>query len=468
MEGDKPASAKAVPGTSYSLSAAKAERESFQLALRNNGKNMLKNISIGLENDSLPGLQMQWNVLEYIATERPSLGENVIGRWPEVLQPERDFAVSSGQTRAVWVEFRVPRKAAAGIYKIMLKVYENDRKIAELPVNLRVFDFELPVTPHLRTDAGRFFGNYHQMAKRYGFKGTGKELLEALNLSLLDHRMSPRGLVESRNDLKAYENDLIRHIKAGANVFAFPTSRNSSLKQRQAIEKIHARHNVVHLSYTYAFDEIHSEQIPSVRKWCANWRKNHKIPILVVYYGGPVKPLYGAIDIWCRAHQKEDAELLADRLGKDEIWHTNTALYAVEEPWVMERADIWKSFSLGMKGRLLWSVASWTTSPYVNVFRSGKNLHGILYYPAPEGVRPGVRLKVIADAVDDFDYLSILKRESEKAAKSGKKTALVQQSAALLKDKFFMKDDISAGEYLKKRNLAGELIEKLLKINSGK
>lgn len=468
MEGDYPASAKAVPGVSYSLSAAKAERESFQLALRNSGKKMLKNISISLENSSLSGLQMQWNILEYIATERPSLGEKVIGRWPEVLQPDRDFAVSPGQTRVAWIEFRVPRKVAAGVYEISLKVKENGKVIAELPVRLRVFDFELPLTPHLRTDAGRFFGDQHKMARRYGFKGTGKQLLEALNLSLLDHRMSPRGLVESRNDLKAYEKDLIRHIKAGANVFAFPTSRNSSLKQRLEIEKIHARHNVLHLSYTYAFDEIHSEQIPAVRKWCADWKKTHKIPVLVVYYGGPVKPLYGAIDIWCRAFQKEDAELLADRLNKDEIWLTNTTLYAVEEPWVKERTDIWKTFSLGMKGRLLWSVASWTSSPYVSVFRSGKNLHGVLYYPAPEGVRPGVRLKVIADAVDDFDYLSILKSESEKAAKSGKQTEAVRQAAALLKDKFFLNPDISAGDYLKKRNLAGELIEKLRKINSEK
>ena len=77
-------------------------------------------------------------------------------------------------------------------------------------------------------------------------------------------------------------------------------------------------------------------------------------------------------------------------------------------------------------------------------------------------------MKVIADAVDDFDYLSILKSESEKAAKSGKQTEAVRQAAALLKDKFFLDPDISAGDYLKKRNLAGELIEKLRKINSEK
>lgn len=461
MESDFPATDTAVSDYAYELAGARAERESFQIILRNTGDEPLKDISIELSGATLPGLKMKWNVLEYITTDRPSLGMNVIGRWPEVLAPERLFSIAPGQTRCVWVEFRIPRSAVSGNYTALAEVKQQGRVVAKMPVKIKVFDFELPQVPNLRSDVGRFYGNYLKMAQRYGFKGTQKELLEMLNLSILDHRMSPRGLVAPRNDLKAYEADLIRHIKLGANVFAFPTEQNCDLKTRKALEAIHARHNVVHLSYTYAFDEIHSEQIPTVNKWCKNWKKEHKIPILVVYYGGPVEPLYGSIDIWCRAHLKEDVQLLADRKGTDEIWHTNTRLYAMETPWVMERADIWKAFSVGMTGRLLWSVASWTNSPYIQTFRSGCNLHGVLYYPAPEGLREGVRLKVVADAVDDFDYLCILREEVAKAVKAGRSPELTAEAEALLQDQFFLDPALTGNFFRQKRNRVGELIEKI-------
>ena len=463
MEADTPADAP-VSGAVYNLAAARGEREHFQLAVRNTGKKELKEFSLELACPAIRELELQWNILGYITTTRPSFGQKEIGNWPEVLDVDRSFAVKPGQSRSIWISLKVPRNTAAGTYNISVTLKCGKKAVAFLPVKLRVFDFELPKVPNLRTDAGRFFGDYHKMAQRYGFKGTRIELLDKLNTAILEHRMSPRGLVASRNDLKAYEADLVRHIKAGANVFAFPGTANSSLKTRQALEKIHDKHGVTHLSYVYAFDEIHSEQIPMVNKWCANWRKNHKIPILVVYYGGPVEPLYGSIDIWSRAHNPEDKKLIADRKGKDQFWHTNSSLYTMEKPWVNGRADLWKAYSAGMNGLLLWSVASWTNSPYIQTFRSGCNIHGVFFYPAPEGVRPGARWKVLSDAVDDFDYLCILRSETEKARAAGIAPELVAAAEKLFKDEFFRSKDLTGSMLLKRRNEAGTLIEKFRNI----
>jgi hypothetical protein len=114
-----------------------------------------------------------------------------------------------------------------------------------------------------------------------------------------------------------------------------------------------------------------------------------------------------------------------------------------------------------MKGRLLWSVASWTNSPYVQVFRSGCNLHGVLYYPAPEGVRPGVRLKVIANSVDDFDYLTILKNEIKRVEKIDNNNSLLKEAKEVLQNKFYLKANLTGNAFLKQRNKVGEYIEKL-------
>ena len=446
----------------FELRAAKAEREYFQLAVRNSGKNEMKDFSVELSIDAIPAENLRWNVLEYITTTQPSLGRKIVGRWPEVLDPARSFAVKPGQTRTVWIEVLVPRTAKAGSYSGKVRLLCGKRIAAELPVKLRVFGFELPKTPNLRLEAGRFFGNYTAMAKRYGFKGTRQDLIEQMADLLLTHRMSPRGLTAPANgDLKKYEAALVRHIRDGANTFFIPSLSVISKKRRNELEKIHDRHGVTKLSYVYAFDEIHADQIPRVRQWCETWHKESKIPILVVFYGGPVKPLYGSIDIWCRANWKENEQLFADRLGKDEIWITNTPLYPLENERVLGRAQIWRSFSEGMKGCLLWSVASWTSSPYVQPFRSGTNLTGVFFYPSPEGLRPGVRFKVMSDASEDFDYLCILREEVRKAKAAGRPADLVKEAETILSDKFYLGKTVSAPDYQARRSRVGELIEKL-------
>ena len=128
---------------------------------------------------------------------------------------------------------------------------------------------------------------------------------------------------------------------------------------------------------------------------------------------------------------------------------------------MLGRAQIWRSFSEGMKGCLLWSVASWTSSPYVQPFRSGTNLTGVFFYPSPEGLRPGVRFKVMSDASEDFDYLCILREEVRKAGNGKRAGALVKEAESILGNKFYLGKTVSAPDYQARRSRVGELIEKL-------
>ena len=444
------------------VNAAQGEREYFQLAVRNTGKTELKDFSLELSADGIPAENLRWNVLEYITTTQPSLGMDLVGRWPEVLDPARSFAVRPGQTRTVWIEVRIPRGQKPGVYSGKVSLKLGGQPAAELPVRIRVFDFALPKTPYLRLEAGRFFGDYLKMAQRYGYEGTAPQLVHDVSELLLDHRMSPRGLTASvHGDLKEYEKALKHYIDAGANTFFIPSLSVISRKKRDQLEKIHDKYGVTKRSYVYAFDEIHADQIPRVREWCAKWHKESKIPILVVYYGGPVEPLYGSIDIWCRTHWKEDKQLLADRLGKDEVWSTNTPFFPIDNDPVRGRARMWQTFSEGMNGCLLWAVASWTASPYDRPFRSGTNLTGVFFYPAKEGVRPGARFKMMSDAAEDFEYLTILREEVRKAKAEKRADALVKRAEKLLADRFFMKGGLTPAEYLARRLEAGELIEGL-------
>ena len=464
LESDHPAKKTFAEDPSYRIAAAGGEREHFQLAVRNTGKTELKDFSLELSSNRIPAENLQWNVLDYITTTQPSMGQKLIGRWPDVLDPARSFAVKPGQTRTVWIEVRIPRGLKAGTYQASVKLLRQKETVAELPLKIRVFGFELPVKPNMRTDAGMFFGNPPAMAARYGYKGKKQDLSVQLAEALLAHRMSPRGLpVPASGNLKEYEKWLKRYIDAGANVFFFPKPQYVGKKRVEELEKLFEKYGILKDSYVYAFDEIHADQIPKVREWCEKWHKERKVPILVVYYGGPVEPLYGSIDIWCRAHWKEDKPLLADRLGKDQVWTTNSPFFPVECDPVVGRAKIWQAFSEGMNGCLLWSVAAWTTSPYATPFRSGTNLTGVMFYPAPEGVRPGARFKMMSDAVDDFDYLYFLREEVRKAKQEKRDAKLVREAEKLLADQFYLKKGLTAAIYQANRFKAGELIEQFRK-----
>ena len=71
---------------------------------------------------------------------------------------------------------------------------------------------------------------------------------------------------------------------------------------------------------------------------------------------------------------------------------------------------------------------------------------------------------MMADAVEDYEYLYILRDEMQKAKKAKRNAALVKQAEALLADPFYSGKDLTGEKYQQKRTLAGDLIEKLCKV----
>ncbi len=114
-----------------------------------------------------------------------------------------------------------------------------------------------------------------------------------------------------------------------------------------------------------------------------------------------------------------------------------------------------------MQGNLLWATASWTSDPWHFPFRSASNLTGVFYYPGANGVIPSSRLEVYADAVDDFDYLSILKQHSKKAANNPEKKELVAQAENILQNQFYLQNDIDVEKFWSLRQQVALLIEQL-------
>jgi hypothetical protein len=151
--------------------------------------------------------------------------------------------------------------------------------------------------------------------------------------------------------------------------------------------------------------------------------------------------LYGAVDIWCPLWCLYDEKTARERqtLG-EEIW-TYTALcqgrgtapfWQIDFAPVHFRAPFWVNWYYGVKGFLYWSSIyqapgrdPWTRPHFRDQFWG----EGLLLYPGKNvglsGPVPSIRLKLIREALEDFEYMAL-------ASKHGHKTQVDDIVASLV------------------------------------
>jgi hypothetical protein len=89
------------------------------------------------------------------------------------------------------------------------------------------------------------------------------------------------------------------------------------------------------------------------------------------------------------------------------------------------RASFWQDFADGADGRYVYSTIRWTGNVYEKNWTSG-NYMGCVVYPGPNGLATSIRWETMRDAVEDYDYLTLLRN-----AKAGQSNS---EAAALLND----------------------------------
>ena len=202
--------------------------------------------------------------------------------------------------------------------------------------------------------------------------------------------------------------------------------------------------------YTYLKDEPNTlEDYRYVQKWGRAVREAKSVvKVLVVEQpwtapgmGGADSAwgdLYGAVDIWCPLFSLHRPESAARRQAVGETIWTYTALcqgrptpwWHIDFPLLNYRVPAWMAWRDGMKGLLYWGGMSywdktddpWTQAPYyAESGRPQQGKKGIVYqgegslvYPARavgyDGVVPTIRLKALRNAIQDYEYLTILDR----------------------------------------------------------
>jgi hypothetical protein len=498
------------------LFAARGEWESFQVALRGEAPCRIVALEVGPlageGGDAIPPQNVRCYRAHQLHLTRPTHRNNAFKEdwYPDALIPLADpaavrdtaaagapsaprfvalpFDLPAGETHTFWIDVHVPRSARSEAYRGAARIRIQGGLSVEVPVELQVWDFELPELAAMKTELGSPAPRIRSWCEDQVKKGKLEKAPDAAALhascarlatehrlnsypppELMPARPGPDGSFElSAEQVRGWKDFLSRyHVNAievspPHRYFKDPSKDKEPIARYlrswdRALDAI-GRGNL--LCYTYLIDEPNDkEAYEFTRTWGRAVREvGSRVKVLVTEQTKTQDPswgdLYGAIDIWVPLFSLFDAETAAARrsLG-EEIW-TYTALCQGEPtPWwhtdfplLNYRISAWIAWLHHMKGLLYWGGMSywnavddpWTQpetyggeGTYEERMKKGAvfNGEGSLLYPGSaagiEGPVPSMRLKAIRDGLDDFDYLTLLESLGQRAAAE----ALVQTVA---------------------------------------
>ncbi len=451
------------PQRSVNISASANEYEPFRIIVRA-GATALAEVDVVASaltgpKGEIPAKNIALYREHYVNVYEPSLRSKAPTGWyPDALIPFVDpvdgsplsgakydavpFDVEPGANQGIWAEVYVPPNTAPGEYAGKVTVRADGRKPAEVPVRLTVWSFALPETIAMRSNFGGLGG---RVAKRLGLDPASEEFRQVEDLyisTMLAHRCIPSslgpvwpewtpegGLDDSHSGerLRLMVED--RHVNALRIPFRY---RNEPEKCKAYLHDLAAylrRKGWLDLAYIYMRDEPNNaEQYETVRRQgalihAADPGLKRLCTEQTITSNPEWGDLYGAVDIWCPLWGLYDEETARQRqqLG-EEIW-SYTALcqrdeknpfWQIDFPPVVYRSPFWVSWHYNIKGFLYWSSVYWKdgedvwTEPH---FRQKYWGEGMLLYPGTEagieGPVTSIRLKLIREAMEDFEYMTL-------------------------------------------------------------
>ncbi len=372
------------------------------------------------------------------------------------------FDLPAEQTHGFFIDVHVPREAKAGQYRGAVRLTAAERPPVEIPVELTVWDFQLPQVPSLQTAFGspaqRLRDYYRQRAKdgKENEPADWEEVETQCAALLAQHRFNatfPGSLLPVAQpdgsfrippeQIKALQQFVDRyHVNAvpvphPERVIKDPEANRDRLsawlRAFDAAAKQLDRPHV--LFYVYLKDEPNdAEAYKYVQRWGRAIREaKSAVKVLVVEQPQTQDPawgdLYGAVDIWCPLFSLFQPEPAAARQALGETIWTYTALcqlkktpwWHIDYPLLHYRVPTWIAWRYRIRGLLYWGGMMhfrqvedpWTEA---NTYRPGPksvfNGEGTLVYPARpvgyDGIVPSLRLKALRDGIQDYDYLKTL------------------------------------------------------------
>ncbi len=424
------------------LSAARGEYEPVQIVLRPRRDATLQRVEIGdltRGKNRLPAKHLTLHEVAYVRVEHPTdwLGEP--GDYPDPLPPlKTPMRLTAERNQPLWLTVYVPYGTPAGDYRGALRLI-TDRGTATIPLQLTVYDFNLPRTPTLRSGFGidaRRIAQYHKPRT----EAEKRELWDRYMRSFREHRLAPYSFYaydpyEVRFEGEGTERrvvlDFTRFDRAarryldefGFNAFVLPIHGlpggrhpnyspgefggfREGTPDYERLWSDYLRQLEAHLrecgwlkkAYLYWFDEPETADYTFVRR--VNEKIKRVAPGLTrMLTEQPEEALIGAVDLWCplTAFVRPESIRERRRAGEEVWWYVCTgprAPYAtlfIDHPGTEMRVWLWQTWQYGVQGILIWQT-TWWHNEFAYPDRLQDPWRDPMSYVWDASLKPGTRL----------------------------------------------------------------------------
>jgi len=394
------------------IEAAAREYEAAQLVLT--PRVPLRSVRItatDLRADSgavIPAAEIEVRQVGYVHISQPTDDLGAVGDWPDPLPLHTaPVELSAGVNHPFWITVYVPPGTPKGVYRGDVRV-ASDRPTATVPLEVRVWGFELPRETHLRSGFGLSQGEI----RRYHNLETEEEVRQVYRLyqrSFAEHRVAPysvgrpirlewetgpgEGLFPKLDFTEFDEDARFALDELGFNSFVihleglgggtFQSRRPGQIGPYQqgtreyelsfargarAIQDHLEERGWLGKAYVYWFDEPDEKDFDFVREGMELiHRAAPNLTRLLTTH--PTAKLYGAVDLWCLpTYTLKPQEARARQLAGEEIWwYLCTGPKAPYFTLFLDhygteiRLWSWETWKYGLDGLLVWETTYWTS-----------------------------------------------------------------------------------------------------------
>ena len=463
-----PAKFEGSTSTSIQLSLARGEYESTQLVLVGGAQPAQVRVSVGPLTQaggtgSIPPGVVEVRRVGYVTTHEPAYPVTFVGDWPDPLPREDHVEVPAGQMQPMWITVGAPEARPAGRYDGTITVSDAQGRTEQVAMRVTVWDFTLSRTSHLKT-AFDFYPS--RLKEAYNsFVPGGADRVKQLDglvaqyyLDMLKHRVFP--IIGADPISPRFSREIMEYLNNGLGVFGIgsrggshnnnwpkdPVEFDKAMAWYQRAAQALRQQQLLEHAYVYTYDEPRMDDPDVARVMEGIHRADPGLKNLVVLQEMP--------DPATQANWLKDADILCIRIGSydpeiakqfkamgKEIWiyvssptHPFPSL-VIDYPAMAHRILPWMVWKYGATGLLYWCVDYWKGNPWEDPanFKSDQNGNGSLYYPAPDGPVPSVRMEALRDGIEDYEYLYRLNELLQLAkTKGGVDPSLVRKAEELV------------------------------------
>ncbi|MCK5861392.1 MAG: DUF4091 domain-containing protein, partial [Candidatus Hydrogenedentes bacterium] len=371
------------------------------------------------------------------------------GWFPDALPSHTPFTARGGATSPIWITVHARAGLPAGTYRGPVTISTADNDPWELWIEAKVYDFDLPATPTLKTDFGFSMRTLAEQARRTN--SDPNTLAQRYLKNALKHRVTlrelcqlPRETANYRGELDQFNVRLKALQNAGATSFYVPATLLDTPEQLKEADAFVCEQHLQSQAFTQLFYEPEEPAWNRVLERMQHWKDlAPNIPIVISTMG--LRPFIpDLLDIWSVHTQVLDTthniDILERTAAGDDVWwyvnHTPPRPYGnffLDFSAIEHRILFWQSWALGISGMQYWNVNNWSSGsdPFEKITDiTPVNGDGILIYPGQEGPVNSIRWETIRDGLEDYDYLTLFMKRTRTLDKQSDDQELLRRAAA--------------------------------------